>query len=142
MKKYIPTTIRASILLILCTLLFACEGVSPRYYPLSGNETQLSPRPESEVEIFITKKPDYKYKELGMITYEIPSSFSDEPLIYKEMQKKAAQIGADAIIIMDPQSTIVNTSKLMLDYYGYPIETDNPRGFIKYRAMAISKIGK
>ncbi len=128
-----------TLLSLACLALCACESTGARYYPLSDNVVVRASRPVSEVEMFITKKPDYKYEEMGMITYEIPSSYSDEPTVYNILRQKAAEIGADAIIIMNSQSTIDTLSKITFDYYGNPIETDSPRAYIKYRAMAILK---
>ena len=124
-------------------LLCGCSGVSPHFYPLAGNaQFAGAPRSAESVEIFITKKPEYKYRELGMITYEIPASYSNEPEVYEAMRRKAAEIGADAIIIMDSQSSVENMPRLTLDYYGFPYEVSEARSYIKYRAMAISKSGK
>ncbi len=120
-------------------ILSACSGVSAQYYPLSNAISTRAARHSSEVEVFITKKPEYKYDEMGMITYETPSSYSNEPKVYNVMREKAAEIGADAIIIMDSQSSIENMNRIVMDYYGNPIESSSPRAYIKYRAMAILK---
>ncbi len=139
MKNFLTTILKLTIVSLACVALCACESVGARYYPLSNNIVAKSPRPVSEIEMFITKKPDYKYEEMGMITYEIPSSYSDELAVYNILRQKAAEIGADAIIIMNSQSTIDTLSKITFDYYGNPIETESPRAYTKYRAMAILK---
>ena len=74
-----------------------------------------------------------------MITYETPSSFSDEPRVYQIMRVKAGEIGADGLIIMDSQSSSESFPRIALDYYGNPMLTDTTHSYIKYRGMAIRR---
>lgn len=124
-----------------CITMFGCGGVEPQFYPLTGESVQFgNPRSANDVEVFITKKPTWQYKELGMITYSTPASFANEPQIYQLLREKAGEIGADGIIIMDSQTNVEQNPRMTLDYYGNPIESETSRTYIKYRAMAISRV--
>lgn len=133
-------TVLITIVSAICTMLAGCTGIEPQFYPLGESWQAGNSRPINEVEVFITKKPTWQYKELGMITYSTPASFSDEPMIYQLLRAKAGEIGADAIIIMDSQTNVEQSPRITLDFYGNPMETESSRTYIKYRAMAISKI--
>lgn len=120
--------------------LASCGTPSANFYPLgTGTAQNLAPIPSDKVQLFITKRPDFKYAELGMITYETPSSFSDEPRVYQIMRVKAGEIGADGLIIMDSQSSSESFPRIALDYYGNPMLTDTTHSYIKYRGMAIRR---
>lgn len=125
----------------LATLALAsCGTPSANFYPLGNGATQnLAPLPADKVQLFITKRPDFKYAELGMITYETPASYSDEPRVYQIMKMKAGEIGADGLIIMDSQSASESFPRISLDYYGNPMLTDTTHSYIKYRGMAIRR---
>ncbi len=122
-------------------LLCGCGTPEANFYPLKSDSPERFGEhiPADKVELFITKKPPYKYVELGMVTFETPSSFADEPRIYRVMREKAGEIGADGLIIMTSQSSAEDFPRITLDYYGYPIETNTIRSYIKYRGMAIKK---
>ena len=127
-------------LLALALLLGGCGSAGAKFYPLGGTETQYAaPVPADKVELFITKKPDYKYTELGILTFDTAASFSDEPRAYQKLREKAGEIGADGLIIMDSQSFTENYPRFELDYYGNPMEINRVRSYIKYRAVAIRK---
>ena len=135
--------LRTTLLIIasaMCLSMLGCQGIEPQFYPLGTSWQAGKQRPTNDVEIFITKKPTWQYKELGMITYSTPASFSDEPRIYQLLRAKAGEIGADGIIIMDSQTNVEQSPRITLDFYGNPMETETSRTYIKYRAMAISKI--
>ena len=122
-------------------MLSACAPVEAVYFPFDTPDIKLGePRPADTVEIFITQKPKYKYREAGVLAYEAPSSFSNDPEAYSILREKAAQIGADAIIIVDSQSSIKQFPEVNLDFYGNPVMTDSPRSYIKYRAIAVKKL--
>ena len=124
----------------MCLSMLGCQGIEPQFYPLGTSWQAGKQRPTNDVEIFITKKPTWQYKELGMITYSTPASFSDEPRIYQLLRAKAGEIGADGLIIMDSQTNVEQTPRLTLDFYGNPVESERSRTYIKYRGMAISKV--
>lgn len=123
-----------------CIAMFGCGGIEPQFYPLDNTVKTDAPRSANQVELFITKKPTWQYKELGMVTYSTPASFSNEPQIYQMLRQKAGEIGADGLIIMDSQTNVEQMLRLTLDFYGNPVESERSRTYIKYRGMAIVKV--
>ena len=123
-----------------CLFLSACGGEVAEYYPLSGAAQVGSPKNPDDVAVFITKKPDYPYEELGLVVYDIPSGYSDEPAVYRILREKAAQVGADAIIIMDNQTTFERRAGAPYwDGFAMSMPTDIVITRVKYRAMAIKR---
>ena len=134
----------APLLAFAAIFLCSCAGPEAEFYPLQkgGENTFGAPKNESDVSIYITKKPDYPYRELGMITLEASPSQADEPMIYGKLRAKAASIGADGIIKMNSQSSVEQMPTLSYDAWGAIVESNITRSVIKYRAMAIQKIGR
>lgn len=123
-----------------CLFLAACGGDVAEYYPLSGAAQVGSPKNPDDVAVFITKKPDYPYEELGLVVYDIPSGYSDEPAVYRILREKAAQVGADAIIIMDNQTTFERRAGAPYwDGFAMSMPNDVVITRVKYRAMAIKR---
>lgn len=123
-----------------CLFLSACGGEVAEYYPLSGAAQVGSPKNPDDVAVFITKKPDYPYEELGLVVYDIPSGYSDEPAVYRILREKAAQVGADAIIIMDNQTTFERRAGAPYwDGFAMSMPNDVVITRVKYRAMAIKR---
>lgn len=123
-----------------CLFLSACGGEVAEYYPLSGAAQVASPKNPDDVAVFITKKPDYPYEELGLVVYDIPSGYSDEPAVYRILREKAAQVGADAIIIMDNQTTFERRAGAPYwDGFAMSMPNDVVITRVKYRAMAIKR---
>ncbi len=123
-----------------CLFLSACGGEVAEYYPLSGSAQVGSPKNPDDVAVFITKKPDYPYEELGLVVYDIPSGYSDEPAVYRILREKAAQVGADAIIIMDNQTTFERRAGAPYwDGFAMSMPNDIVITRVKYRAMAIKR---
>lgn len=132
--------VKLAVLLTLALQLGGCGSAGARFYPLGGADTQYTaPVPADKVELFITKKPDYKYTELGIITFDTAASFADEPRAYQKLREKAGEIGADGLIIMDSQSFTENYPRFELDYYGNPMEINRVRSYVKYRGVAIRR---
>ena len=105
MKRLLPSALKAAALAAACAALCACESANASYWPLGRNAPAQygAPKNPEEVEIFITKKPPYQYKEVGIITYETFSAYNDEASVYQIMRERAARAGVDGIIIMNPQ---------------------------------------
>lgn len=123
-----------------CLFLSACGGDVAEYYPLSGAAQVGSPKNPDDVAVFITKKPDYPYEELGLVVYDIPSGYSDEPAVYRILREKAAQVGADAIIIMDNQTSFERRAGAPYwDGFAMSMPNDIVITRVKYRAMAIKR---
>ncbi len=142
MKRGAFSVALAAFGLLAAAFLTSCGGGSVEFYPLkSGGSTEFgAPKNPSEVQIFITKKPDFPYEELGVIIYETSPSMSDEPAAYDILRQKAAEMGADGIIIMNSQMSLEQRpGAIVLDYSYVPIQTDTTVTRIKYRAMAIKR---
>ncbi len=124
------------------SFLCGCESVNASFWPIdkSSNGVFGKAKSPSEVEIFITKHPSYKYKEVGIITYETFSAYNDEASIYQIMRERAAQAGVDGIIIMNAQEF-----KSSPAFAPYPrtrrghYERYAPPDMFRYRATAIIK---
>ena len=128
--------------------LAGCESANASFFPLdkSSNGVFGKPKNPDEVELFITQKPSYKYREVGIITFETFAQYSDEADVYRIMRERAAKAGVDGLIIMNAQE-FVSTSQYLgvppprgrgrgwwyYDRYGYP-------DMYRYRAMAIMKV--
>lgn len=140
--KAAKSSLFAAFAVALCACLFlaACGGDVAEYYPLSGAAQVASPKNPDDVAVFITKKPDYPYEELGLVVYDIPSGYSDEPAVYRILREKAAQVGADAIIIMDNQTTFERRAGAPYwDGFAMSMPNDVVITRVKYRAMAIKR---
>ncbi len=124
-----------------------CESANASFFPLdkSSNGIFGAPKNPNEVELFITQKPPYKYREVGIITFETFSQYNDEADVYRIMRERAAKAGVDGLIIMNAQE-FMSTSQYLgvpprgrgrgwwyYDRYGYP-------DMYRYRAMAIMKV--
>jgi hypothetical protein len=109
--------------LIALTAFAACAGVSKvRYSPLINLNRPA--RSADQVEAFLTQKPPHPYQEIGILTYRAGTAEKYANVV-QYMREKAAQLGADGVIMMDssagPSMPI-----------GYVIAT-----LTDYRAMAI-----
>lgn len=132
---------------LLLAALVGCESVNASFWPLdkSSNGVYGAPKRPEEVDIFITKKPPYNYKEVGIITYETFSSYNDESSVYAIMRERAAKAGVDGIIILNPQD-FCSPPTFLSPYprgYGYRYGYYDRRGIpdmFRYRASAIVKI--
>ncbi len=134
------TMVKLAALLTLALQLGGCGSAGARFYPLGGSDVKYTaPVPADKVELFITKKPDYKYTELGILTFDTAASFADEPRAYQKLREKAGEIGADGVIVMDSQSFTENYPRFELDYYGNPTEINRVRSYVKYRGVAIRR---
>ncbi len=143
MKNKILQKIIALIPILSLVFLCSCESVNASFWPLdkSSNGVFGSPKKPSEVDLFITQHPPYKYKEVGIITYETFSAYNDEASVYQIMRERAAQAGVDGIIIMNAQEFRSSPA-----FAPYPrtrrghYERYAPPDMFRYRATAIMKV--
>lgn len=92
---------RASLVVSLAaglSISIACAGVSKvRYSPLVA--VSRPPRSADQVEPFLTQQPSRPYQEIGVLTYRAGTAEKYVNVV-RYMQEKAAQLGADGIIMM------------------------------------------
>ncbi len=130
----------ATILGALCLLsLGGCLSPEASFSPLAANFKYGAPTNPADIEVYITKKPDYNYRELGIISYNTNPSQYDEAAVIQIMKKKAAQIGATGIIVMNAQSSFTQDPNVTYDFWGNVIMYDTTRTNLMHRAMAIRR---
>lgn len=127
---------------IFCLLAVAsfagCNAPEANFFPIDGHpEASYAQKDAKDIALFITKKPDAPYTELGILTYSLPYAADDETKIYEILRRKAAQVGADAVIILAPQTSLSNTPNVYYDYWGTPTIVDNTLTNTTYRGVAI-----
>ncbi len=127
-------------------LLFSvsCADSGAEFHPLDGrgNFVAGNTKDERDVAVYITKKPDFPYEELGIISFETLPSQSDEPSVYRKFRAKAASVGADGVIIMNSQNSVEQIPVFNYDIWGAIVENTVTRSVVRHRAMAIRKTAK
>lgn len=121
---------RLAVLIIALLLFCGVAGCGARkplvnYSPVQA--VQRSSRPASEVELFITSKPERKYKEMGVLSFLTWEYNPEETKIWGILRNKAAEIGADAIIMLDTRTETATNYATKQTYQGKV-----------FRAMAIA----
>lgn len=130
--------IKTMFCLLVAAAFAGCNTPEANFYPIDGHaEISYAQKDAKDVALFITKKPDAPYKELGILTYSLPYAVDDETKIYEILRRKAAQVGADAVIILAPQTSLSNTPNVYYDYWGTPTIVDNTLTNTTYRGVAI-----
>src|SRR3972149_2061400 len=80
------------------SLSIACAGVSEvRYSPLAPIDRPA--RSAEQVDTFLTQQPSRPYQEIGILTYRAGTAEKYVDVV-QYMRQKAAQLGADGIIMM------------------------------------------
>ena len=143
MKSTILSKMLVLVPLLAVALMCGCEGVNASFWAIekTPNGVYGPQKNPSEVELFITQRPSYKYKEVGIITFETFSAYNYEASIYQIMRERAAKAGVDGIIIMNAQefrsspafAPYPRTRRGHYDRYA-------PPDMYRYRATAIMKI--
>lgn len=100
---------------ILILLLSGCGGSPVTFYPLNNpayNESQRKLLTETDarsrvspadVVIFVASRPEGEYREVGILSYTTTSTYPNEADIYQMFREKAAEVGADGVILLDPR---------------------------------------
>jgi hypothetical protein len=127
--------------------LCSCESVNASFWAFDKSTNGIfgEPKNPSDVDLFITKKPTYNYKEVGIITYETFAAYNDEASVYQIMRERAAKAGVDAIIILNAQE--FSSPPTFLSPYprgrggrsAYYYDRRAIPDMYRYRAMAIIK---
>ena len=93
---------RAVTVAVALSLSIGCAGVSKvRYSPIVSVERPA--RSADQVETFLTQQPSRPYEEIGILTYRAGTAEKYVNVV-QYMREKAAQLGADGIIMMGSKS--------------------------------------
>jgi len=134
------SSLKFLLIFVVAVILSGCASEA-KFYPLNASPEIGAPIPTEQVELFITQKPSYPYRELGLITYTTNGSYPQNEInIFNIMRQKAASIGADGLIILNAQSSVQSYPSFSTDLYGNLIETSNVYSDTVYRGMAIDKL--
>lgn len=130
--KTLRNRLLALSLLVGSLFLAACQPPQVQYYPLNNpvgsgsSATAAAPRAPidpADVVIYVAKEPAQPYHELGILAFTSASSMPNEADIYQKFRDKAAEIGADAVIILpsrEQNESFWQTTGYPYDwYYGY-----------------------
>lgn len=107
-------------------LLVGCGGPQVRYAPLNNPLTPTGEAVEATVEsrgpvspdavrLFVTQKPDRPYVELGVLSYTTSAYNPNEERSFVLFRNKAAEIGADGVIILHSRED----GNFVPAYYGW-----------------------
>ncbi|WP_309395837.1 hypothetical protein [Cerasicoccus maritimus] len=139
--------IRWMIVLSAALMLWGC-GYDVYYTPLNNPVTPAGeaiaegvvargPISPDEVTLFLVQRPEKRYRELGIITIPTFQSIPDQQALFQLYRAKAAEIGADGVIMMEPQTTLdTYTSPTYVADWGI-IYQDTVRSRSIFRGMAI-----
>jgi hypothetical protein len=109
--------IRAALLsLIAAILLGACTTTSAVLLGGSGTYPELNP---AEVRVFLRERDvPAEYERIALVTAKSDAGWTDETDLIRAMRKRAAKLGANAIIIgeiSDP-TTLERVAEVLTDY--------------------------
>lgn len=135
--------------LLLCLLLCACGEPAVRYSPLNNPQTPTGeivsaevkarePIAPDDVRIFVTQKPEQPYVELGVLSHSTNSYLPNEETAFRLFKIKAAEIGADGVIILPSREQGNNPPGL----YGYRWMASSQNTMTTFRGMAIQFVGE
>lgn len=95
--------------LLLSTVLLAACGTTTQWVPTNPSPRPMAPRPTSTVEVWTTGVPNRPYTEVGLISAQQSSEFSQHqmPQIIMELRKEAARIGCDAVMLQGKSDKVV-----------------------------------
>ncbi|MBK1859167.1 hypothetical protein [Cerasicoccus arenae] len=138
-------------LLLTASLAFAGCGYNVQYSALNNPITPLNaedasavaargPISPSEVTLFLTQRPQGEYRELGVITIPTYQTVPPQEEIFQLFRDKAAEVGADGVILLDPQMAVdsYTTPNYVYDWGVFYTETVRSRSI--FRGMAIQFI--
>jgi hypothetical protein len=117
MIREFPMKIRAALLsLIAAILVAACTTTNAVLLGGSGTYPELNP---AEVRVFLRERDvPAEYERIALVTAKSDAGWSDETDLIRAMRKRAAKLGANAIIIGDisDPSTLERVAEVLTDY--------------------------
>lgn len=119
--------IRCFLLILVAGLLAGC-GYDVRYTPLNNPVTATGesieqgvaargPINPADVTLFLTARPEQRYRELGIIAIPTYQTIPPEDEIFPLFRQKAAEVGADGVILLPTETAI--------DSYSVPTFADD-----------------
>ena len=92
-------------------------------------EFHLPAKDPAKVDVWITNKPESRYEELGILTLKEWSTSPDEQIAIGLLRARAAELGGDAIILLDSRTGAAANSATKVTY-----------AFTDFRAMMIKYV--
>lgn len=95
--------LRKQLFLISLLLFTGCMAPHVSFSP-TGNPTllgELGPVEEGDVIIYVTREPEGSYDELGILSFNTQAQYPDERMVFSLFRRKAAEIGADGVILLE-----------------------------------------
>ncbi len=82
-----------------------CAGRAPaiRFSPINYPAT-LPAKALGQVELFVTTKPERPYVELGILSFITYAYNLDDAAIHHALKQRAAELGADGIIMLETRT--------------------------------------
>ncbi len=130
---------------LLALLLTAgCGGHQVQYSPLNNPVTptgeavteaveKRDPINPDDVRIFVTQKPEKPYLELGVLSWSTNAYIPNEETAFRLFKERAAEIGADGVIILPSREQGNNPPGL----YGYRWMASSQSTLTTFRGLAI-----
>lgn len=97
----------AACIKLVCPIVLAifagCASNPVTFFPLDNppGDVRIAPLSPDQVRIYITQRPA-SYTELGMLTYGTNTWVPDEVTVYEAFRRKAAEIGANGVLLLPP----------------------------------------
>jgi hypothetical protein len=117
MIREFPMKIRAALLSLIAALLVsACTTTSAVLLGGSGTYPELNP---AEVRVFLRERDvPAEYERIALVTAKSDAGWTDETDLIRAMRKRAAKLGANAIIIGDisDPTTLERVAEVLTDY--------------------------
>lgn len=109
--------IRAALLSVIAAILLAaCTTTSAVLLGGSGTYPELNP---AEVRVFLRERDvPAEYERIALVTAKSDAGWTDETDLIRAMRKRAARLGANAIIIGDisDPTTLERVAEVLTDY--------------------------
>jgi hypothetical protein len=91
---------------IACAALIGCSKTpTPKDVSFSPlREFNLPAKDVGQIKVWMTNKPESRYEELGILTYKVWSTHPDELRAVNFFKARAAELGGDAIIMLESRT--------------------------------------
>jgi hypothetical protein len=120
----------AGMILLMTGCMTPYVGFSPTGNPI--NPAEFTPVAADEVVVYVTRQPTVKYDELGILTFNTQAQYPDERNVFLLFRRKAAEVGADGVIMLETRDEFPRGSSAFLRRYAI-----YESGSITFRGLAI-----